>query len=564
MTLSVKLAAWRPFPSIGAPTLPGVARDLTAGLTLAAIAIPEQMATARLGGFSPIVGLYAFVAASLGFAALGANRQMSAGADSTITPIFAGGLAAIAASGGYGPSAALLAMMVGALVGLAGVFRMGWMADLLSKPVLTGFLAGIGLHIVLSQAPTILGVPEPAGNIYRRLAALASELPATHPAPLAIGLGVFGLIFAFEKISPRIPGALIALLAATLATAALGLPAHGVAVLGQLAGGPPVLGLAALHGARILPLASLAVITALVVMVQTAATTRAFSDGGDPDVNRDYLGMGAAGLLAGLAGGFPVNASPPRTAVAAQAGAGSQLCGLAAAVLVALLALFGAGLLSGAPTAALGGVLLFVAQRIIRLKVFTALIKTSWTEFSLALITAVLIVALPIQSGVTIGVFLSLAHGVFTITRTRVILFERQPGGTIWWPVSPSRRGETVPGVLVAGFQAPLSFLNAYDFRRGVLQALSSAPDGTRLFVLEASSIVEIDFTASEVLLEVIETTRRKGMDFAVARLESVRALAGFDRFGVTDRLGADHIFLSVDEAVHVLAGAAPTPRPSA
>ncbi|HUO22575.1 MAG TPA: SulP family inorganic anion transporter [Caulobacteraceae bacterium] len=556
-----KSKGWRPFPSLTDFSPAGVRGDLAAGLTLAAIAIPEQMATARLGGFSPAIGLYAFVAASIGFAAFGSARQLSAGADSTITPIFAGGLAAIAVSGSaaYGPDAALLALMTGALVMLAGLFRLGWMADLLSKPVLTGFLAGIALHIVLSQAPAVLGLPEAGGDVYHRLAALAAALGGVKPAALAIGLGVFAMIFGLEKLSPRLPGALVALALAAGLTTVFRLDQHGLAVLGTLAGGAPTLGLPAAPLNRIASLGGLALITALVIMVQTAATTRAFAGAdGDPDVNRDYVGMGAAGLLAGLAGTFPVDASPPRTAVVAQAGGRSQLGGLFAAALVGALVLFGAALLSRVPVAALGGVLLFVAQRIFRVNVFAALLKASWGEFLLAAATTGLIVALPIQTGVTYGVLLSLAHGVFTTTRTHLILFERQPGGTVWWPTGSARKGERVPGVVVGGFQAPLSFLNAYELRRDIIQALASAPVGVRLFVLEAGAVAEVDFTAAEVLIQTIAETRHRGVDFAVARLESVRAQSAFDRLGVTERLGQDHIFQSVDQAVRALLHAPP------
>jgi MFS superfamily sulfate permease-like transporter len=175
-------------------------------------------------------------------------------------------------------------------------------------------------------------------------------------------------------------------------------------------------------------------------------------------------------------------------------------------------------------------------------------------------LTTALIVALPIQTGVAIGVFLSLAHGVFTITRARPIAFERVAGTTVWWPASPARPGETEPGVMVMGFQAPLSFLNAYEFRRGVLRAFTGGEGATRLFVLEASSIVEIDFTAADILREVITKARGAGMDFAVARLESVRAQAAFDRFGVTELLGEDHIAHSVEAAIRALAAADPAP----
>ncbi len=550
--------SWRPFQSIGRLTAKTAMGDAVAGLTLAAIAVPEQMATARLGGFAPQLGLLAFVAASVGFAIFGSNRRLSAGADSTITPIFAGGLAAIAGAGsmGYGPSAALLAVMVGLLLVLAGLFKLGWMADLLSKPVVTGFLAGIALHIVLSQAPALLGLPGGHGNVYVRLASLWSQRQVIQATPLALGLGVFGLIVLLDWLNPRIPGALIAVAVAMALTLGLKLQDHGVTVLGPISGSLIPTRPAPLLLDGMLPLAGLSVTIALVIMVQTAATARAFPpQDGEPDINGDYLGLGAAGVLAGLAGAFPVNASPPRTAAAAQAGARSQLCSLSAAGLTAILALFGTDILALVPQAALSGVLLFVAQRIFRVRVFASLLAHTRAEFALAALTAILIVLLPIETGVVIGVFLSLAHGVFTITRTHLIEFEHLPGGTIWWPATTSRQGQPQPGVLVMGFQAPLSFLNAHEFRRGVQMAIAADPS-TRLFVLEAGSVVELDYTAAEVLSGVIAWVRAQGADFAVARLESVRAQAAFQRFGVSDQLGESHIFRSVDEAITALSHA--------
>ena len=524
-----------------------------AGLTLAAIAIPEQMATARLGGFAPQTGFFAFAAASLGFAVFGSNRLLSAGADSTITPIFAGSLAVMAVAGSPQSAlfAAVLALMVGVMLAVAGLLKLGWIADLLSTPVITGFLAGIGLHIVLSQAPAVLGLPEVAGDVYRRLWGLATDLSGVNLWSMAIGLGVFAGVFALERINRRLPGALIALVVATLATTTLGLSRHGVAVLGPVAPGFPRLALPHPDLDKALPLVGLAFVLALMVMVQTAATTRAFSaEGGDPDVDRDFVGLGAANVLAGLVGAMPVNASPPRTAIVAQSGGRSQLAGLAAAVAVLLMAAFGTPLLANVPVAALGGTLLIVAQRIFHLDTFLDILRRTRAEFALATLTMVLIIALPIQTGVAIGIILSLAHGVFTITRVRPIPFERAPGSTVWWPASPPLAGETLPGVLVMGFQAPLSFLNAHDFRRGMLERIAAGAGSIRLIVLEASSIVEIDFTAALILSEVIDRAHAAGMDFAVARLESVRAQAEFDRQGVTARLGANHIFQSVDAAI--------------
>ena len=213
--------------------------DLFAGLTLAAIAIPEQMATARLGDFSPEVGFFAFIAAVFAFAVFGASRHLSVGADSTITPILAGGLALIATSGSphYVAMAALLALMVGAIVLAGGLLRLGWIADLLSVPVMAGFLAGIAIHILVSQLPELLGLPSGSGNVFQRLAAVRADLGQVNFWSLALGVGVFAIVTGCERISPRIPGALIALAVATLAVTALGLTGRGVAVQGNLPAG---------------------------------------------------------------------------------------------------------------------------------------------------------------------------------------------------------------------------------------------------------------------------------------------------------------------------------------
>jgi sulfate permease, SulP family len=291
------------------------------------------------------------------------------------------------------------------------------------------------------------------------------------------------------------------------------------------------------------------------VMVQTAATTRSFLSNPDepPDVDRDFVGVGAGSILSGLIGAFPVNASPPRTAVVSETGGQSQLACLAAVAIVILLLLFGASLLRQIPNAALGGVLLFVALRIIRVGQIVTIFRQSFGEFLLIVLTAVGIILLPIEQGVGIGIALSLLHGIWSTTQARVQAYERVPGTSIWWPSSSNLPGEQEPGIIVAGFQAPLSFLNAYHFRRDILAALQSSPQKARLLVLEATGIVEIDFTAAQVMTDLIRRCHADGIDFAIARLESVRALDAMNRFGICELLGADHIFQSVDEAIKAL-----------
>jgi sulfate permease, SulP family len=555
--------AWPVFRSLKGYRAQFFTHDLFAGLTLAAIAIPEQMATARLGGFTPQIGFFAFWAGSLAFAAFGSNRFLSCGSDSTITPIFAGGLAMLAASGSgdYLALAAALALMVGLLLVGAGVFRLGWIADLLSVPVTIGFLAGISVHIIVSQLPGILGLSTPTGPMLQRLATLAAHLNETNLFTLVIGFGVLSIVAICERIDARIPGALIGLVLAAAGVGLLGLDSRGVTVLGAVPAAMPKLAIPEISPARVPSLISLSLIIAVIVMVQTAATTRSFLSSPDEpaDVNRDFIGAGAGSLLAGLIGAFPVNASPPRTAVVTETGGRSQLASLVAVLIVIALLAFGAALLGRIPNAALGGVLLFVALRIIRFSQIVAIYRQALGEFLLILATAAAIIVLPIEQGVGIGIALSLLHGIWTTTRARIVTFERVPGTSIWWPPSPNLPGEQEPGVIVAGFQAPLSFLNAYDFRRDVLGALQSAPQKARLLVLEATGIVEIDFTAAQILRDLIRKCHADGVDFAIARLESIRAQEAMARLGIDELLGPDRQFHSVEEAIRALSGEAET-----
>jgi sulfate permease, SulP family len=556
---AVKDTTWPVFRSLQAYHRSFVAHDLVAGFTLVAIAIPEQLATARLGGFSPQIGFFAFLAGSLAFAIFGSNRSLSSGADSTITPIFAGGLALLAATGSsdYAALAGALALMVGLVLVVSGIFRLGWIADLLSIPVTTGFLVGISIHILISQMPGILGVATPSGPMLQRLATLAEHLPGANPFSLAIGLGVLALVAICERIDVRIPGALIGLVGAAAITVFFGLEDRGVALLGDIPAALPQLAIPDVAITRWLQLVPLTLIIAIIVMMQTAATTRGFADSDQPpDVSRDFIGVGAGSILSGLMGGFPVNASPPRTAIVAETGGKSQLAILVAAAIVLGLLAFGAGLLRRVPQAALGGVLLFVAMRIIRVGQISSIYRQSLGEFFLVVATAAAIIIFPIEQGVGLGITLSLLHGIWSTTRARLMIYERVPGTSIWWPSNPHMPGEIEPHVVVAGFQAPLSFLNAHPFRNEMMRLVQS-PTPPQLIVLEATGIVEIDFTAAQILVDTIKACHASGTGFAIARLESTRAQEAIERFGINALLEGRRQFRSVEEALEACRGSA-------
>ena len=551
--------SWPIFRSLHAIRPADLPGDLIAGLTLAAIAIPEQMATARLGGFAPQIGFFAFIAGSIGFAMFGANRFLSCGADSTITPIFAGGLLLMAAAGspGYQALALALALMVGVILMAGGLFRLGWIANLLSTPVTTGFLAGISVHILVSQMPGVLGLPGPNGPMLDRIAELARQAGDANPYTIGIGLGVLAVVAASEAISAKLPGALIALIAATATVVWTGLESKGVHVIGAVPATLPAPSLPEItpeHWAKLVPLALL---ISIVVMVQTAATTRSFlSDPDRPaDVDRDFLGVGAGSLLAGLFGAFPVNASPPRTGIVSETGGRTQLSSLFAAAIVLALLAFGATLLRHVPEAALGGVLLFVALRIIRLRLIVTIYRQSPGEFLLIVATAAAIIVLPIEQGVAVGIALSLLHGIWSTTRARMVRFEHVEGTTIWWPANPHQAGEHEPGIAVVGLQAPLTFLNAASFRSDVLHAVKAAAPAPNLLVIEASGILEIDFTAAQIVSDLFRKLDAGGVTVAIARLESTRAQQAFERFGLYELLPKHRVFRSVDEAIRALAG---------
>jgi MFS superfamily sulfate permease-like transporter len=300
------------FSSFDGWTKDGIGRDILAGLTLTAITIPEQMATAKLGGFEPQIGLYAFIGATIGFAALGASRVLTAGADSTITPIFAGTLAALAAGGStsVGSAAIGLALLVGMLLIAAGVLKLGWIANLLSTPVITGFLAGIAVHIVVSQLPSLFGIAKGTGDLGGQVLAIATNLLRLSPLSTAIGIGVLATMLLAERINANIPGALIGVALAAIVVLVFDLESRGVAVLGALPGGLPRLALPTFDLLR--QLTPLALIITLVIMMQTATVTYSFRNSPDqPDVDRDFLGPRRRQFRCRPFGGLSGRCQPP-------------------------------------------------------------------------------------------------------------------------------------------------------------------------------------------------------------------------------------------------------------
>jgi SulP family sulfate permease len=532
--------------------------DLVAGLMLAAIAIPGQLATARLAGMPPETGLYAFAAGSLAFAAFGANRFMSVQADSTIAPIFAGALASMAVAGPmpYGQLATLLALMVGVVLVTVGLFRAGWLATLLSIPVTTGFLAGISIHIIIGELPTLLGISDEQGHILLQLAHIVGRLGETNVYALTIGVGVLAATIVTAQISSRVPGALIGLIGAGLAVALFHLDARGVSVLGALPAQLPTLAVPAFPDTGELGhLVPLALVIAMVCIMQTAAVAATFpSDDKKPDdVSRDFAGVGAGSILAGLVGAFPVDSSPPSTAIVRDSGGRSQIASLTAVALMIALVALASGLTVYLPQAALAGVLVYIALRIFRLSEMIRIYRRGGLEILLVAASAGLVIAMPIETGMLLAIVLSFMHSLYNVARPYCVELARVPGSTVWWPPSLVEHGEFVPGVLVFAPAAPLNFSNAQRISGIIKSAVAAKHPPVKLLVIEASGIIDIDYTGAKILEQAVADLKAQGIVIAIARLSEKRAQDQAGRSGLIEAIGADHVFLSVEDAVRKL-----------
>lgn len=539
------------------PSLHGFQRswfraDAIAGITLLAIAVPEQLATARLAGVQPITGLYAFVAGSVAFALLGTNPQLSVGADSTIAPLFAVAVVHLAPLGSarYIELVAILAVMVGILVSIVGLARLGWIAEFLSRPIIAGFLTGVGLVVVIRQLPDLFGLPASTGSNLARLGSFFEHVSDLNGWATGLGLGVFLVIMGVDKVDRRIPAALFGMVGSTLIVAGLDLRAHGVAVLGRVSHAVPHFGLVGLSWSAIGRLGPIAGVVALVVVSQSAATTRAFAEQGgySVDVNRDFVGIGAGSILAGISGAFPVNASPARTAVLAAASGRSQLAGLGAAGTVILL-VPATGLLKDVPLAALAGTLLYVASRLFRFRELVAIARFNLIELGLAIITLLTVTLVGVEQGIGVAVGLAILDRARLSARPRLRVLGRIVGTTSWTTIDGPDQTEQVEGVLVVLFPAPLWYANASHFQAQFVKALADVGRPLRRVVLDAAGMTDIDYTGAKALGVVIDRVDRQHIQFFIARAGG-HARESLVRSGLMNKIGVDYSFAAVDQAV--------------
>jgi high affinity sulfate transporter 1 len=561
-------SAWAKIALMGrgwiAPTLRGyrvawLGADALGGLTLVAVALPSQIATARLADLPPVLGLYAFVVGSLLYALIGTNRHLSVGADSTIAPVLATGVASVAATGGssYVAEMAFVALVVGALLIAVGLLRLGWIADLLSTPVITGVLAGIAVEIVARQLATILGVHGGASTTIDRVRQVIDEIGHTNAWSLGIALGVFAVIAVARRIDHRIPAALLALVLSVVAVDAFRLSsAHGVAVLGAVHGGLPHIGFPSLFWSQLRRLLPTVLTVTFVCIAQTAATLReSLSEAPvKGDFERNLIAIGAGSVAAAFAGTLAVDASPPNTAILAASPARSQLANVAAAGVVLCVAAWATAPLEHLPAAMLGATLVFVASRLFRVGDLIAIFRFDRVEFALSGAALLAVALIGVEQGVALAILLSLADRIRRAVRPRDTILGREPGTDHWIPTDIGRPTEQVPGILVYLVYSALWYGNADYVRLRVRDLVDASPEPVRAVIIDADAISDIDYTGLQALRALALDLKASGVAIQLARASHL-VHHDLKHGALLEQLGVDHLFTSVADAVSSCAG---------
>lgn len=542
------------------PTLRGyrrawISRDVVAGISFGAITIPGQLATAHLAGMPPITGIYGFFAACIMAAVFCTNRHLAVGMDSTIAPMLAAGLIGLGLTAGsseYIGYALVTTAVVGTMLLAVGIARLGWIADFLSQPVVTGFLGGIAIIIVVNQLPQFFGVEPQSGRTVTRLFNFVLDLPNVNLPTLMVGVTSLVCLLLFSRIGSRFPGALIVLVASTLASSLLHLSSLGVSTLGELKSGFPAVVIPPITYPAVEAVLGTAVAISVICLAQTSATTRssAATGGFETDINADFRAVGGANLLSSFFGSFTANASPPSTAIIAESRGRTQATSLVAAIM-AVVFMFASGLIEDLPQATLSAILIYIAIRIFRLGEMRAMWRYSWRAFSLMLTAMLGVVVLGVGYGVALAVIISMLDRARRTARPELLQLGRTPTGS-WVPLVAGD-SYPVPGVTVFRLNGPLWFGNANWFRETMLKAIPEDADKPDLLILDMTGVDDIDYTGNNAVVQVAEICELRSVELGVVTHPGKTDTA-FHKGGLVGDIGKQRLFNSVDEAVATMA----------
>ncbi|UKA12009.1 SulP family inorganic anion transporter [Photobacterium damselae] len=529
--------------------------DVFAGISVAAIALPAQMATANLAGFPVIYGLYVFVASTLGFFLLGNNRYLSGGADSTIAPIFATGLTVFAVpySVHYMELASLLSLLVGAILMIVYLFKLGWLSNLLSYPVTVGFLAGISIHIIIGQLSTVLNIPVNAHSPIVLLYRLFSHILELNIISSLIGFGVFLFVFFATKIYKKMPSALIALLFCILIEVYLNKFNINIETLSDPKESELTFNLLSLPFHDILHLIPLALLISMVCIIQTSAVSNTVKDRNEiPDFNKDFAGIGLGCIFSGVIGGFPCNASPGRSNIIQRTGARSKWSALFSGIAIFIVIIFADEFFGLIPKAALSGVLIYVGLSIFNFSEIKRFYIQNKNEYYLCLSTIFMITILPIDAGVILSILVSLIHSFFIITRPNCeeLLFNDKY--QIWGHHSLITHNDGFyikDDIAVIHLSSPLYF-TTYPFFEEYINNIVKNRASLRLIIIDSSSISDIDITAIDKILILNRNLSHRNIKLLFSNIEHERFIIVLNSSKLLDKINQKGEYDSINDAV--------------
>ncbi len=494
-------------------TIQRVPREALAGLSLAALGIPEVMGYARIAGMPIETGLYTMLVPMAVFAVLGSSRHLVVGADSATAAIVAAGVAALAFPGSprYVQLVALATLVTGALLVIARVARLGFLANFLSRTVLVGFLSGVGLSVAIGQLPELLGVTVHADNAIGKLIGSVAALPRASLATVGVAAAVLLGVPLLRRVARRVPAALFAVTVSIVVSVLWNFPSHGVDVIGYVPGGLPPLQAPAVTAQDTSALALTAVAMAAVILAQSVATASAYANayGEDLDPNADLLALGAANGVAAFTGSFVVNGSPTKTQMVDSAGGRTQLAQLSCCAVVLLVLLFASAPLAHLSVAVLAAVVFLIGIELIDIKGLAEIMRVRRIEFALALLTAAAVVVFGVEQAIAFAMLASivdhLRHGY--APRTQVLT--RQPGGH-WLAVTATAEVRTREGLVIYRFPSSLYYANAHKLAAD-LAAFASSTAALDWFCIDCTALSDIDFTAAQTLRRGIRRFSEQG-----------------------------------------------------
>jgi len=527
-------------------------RDAFAGVTFASMNVPQVLGYTRIAGMPVVTGLYTVLLPLVGFAVFGSSRHLVVAADSATATIFASALSVMAPIGSdrYVALVGMVALLTAVFLLAARIFRLGFLADFLSRTVLVGFLTGVGIQVGVAMLGDMLGLSVKSPRTVLQIDTILHNLSHVHLPTLGVSVLVAGSILICKRYLPRLPVPMIAVVGGIAASYSYNFAGHGITTIGPVPGGLPHFGLPHVSWEETLRLLPVAASCFVMIIAQTAAASRVFAERYHErvDSDADILGVAAANMAAAITGAFVVNGSPTQTAMADLAGARSQVAQLVFAGVVVIVLMFLTGPLQYLPHCILAAVVFTIAVGLIKIPSLSEIRRESPGEFTLAIITTAAVVLVGVEQGILLAMALSLMRHVNHSYRPHTMVLAPDPEGR-WRPVPATPGIETQPGLIVYRFGADLFFANENLFADEVHALIAHAPTPVRWFMLDAGAVTDLDFSAARVVRDLCEDLAASQVKLVFARVNAYLR-ADMDRHQITPVIGEAQIFSTLHEAM--------------